>query len=139
MIGKKSYQLLRSMGVSTIKTLSMIPPEMMIQVMGKNGLVILKKANGIDNTPVMQYSENKSISTEKTFDKDTIDIVRLNNLLVSMVEKIAFEFVLDLDLNLDLFINFYTSFVESILTSVERCLYQVKYNPTDNAINATNR
>ncbi len=91
MIGKKSYQLLRSMGVSTIKTLSMIPPEMMMQVMGKNGIVILKKANGIDNTPVVQYSERKSISTESTFDKDTIDIIKLNNLLVSMVEKVAFE------------------------------------------------
>lgn len=91
MIGKKSYQLLRSMGVSTIRTLSMIPPEMIVQVMGKNGLVVLKKANGIDNTPVVQYSERKSISTERTFDKDTIDIIKLNNLLVSMVEKIAFE------------------------------------------------
>ncbi len=91
MIGKKSYQLLRSMGVSTIRTLSMIPAEMMQQVMGKNGIVILKKANGIDNTPVVQYSERKSISTERTFDKDTIDIIKLNNLLVSMVEKIAFE------------------------------------------------
>jgi len=91
MIGKKSYQLLRSMGVSTIKTLSMIPPEMMMQVMGKNGIVILKKANGVDNTPVVQYSERKSISTERTFDKDTIDIIKLNNLLVSMVEKNAFE------------------------------------------------
>ena len=91
MIGAKSYQLLRSMGVSTIRTLSKIPPEMMMQVMGKNGIVILKKANGIDNTPVVQYSERKSISSERTFDKDTTDIVKLNNLLVTMVEKNAFE------------------------------------------------
>ncbi len=91
MIGKQSYRLLRSMGVSTIRTLSMIPPEMIIQVMGKNGIVAWKKANGIDNTPVVQYSERKSISTEQTFDKDTTDIVKLRNLLISMVEKIAFE------------------------------------------------
>jgi DNA polymerase-4 len=91
MVGKKSYRLLRSMGVSTIQTLSMIPPEMITQVMGKNGIVIWKKANGIDNTPVVQYSERKSISTERTFEKDTTDMVKLKNLLVSMVEKIAFE------------------------------------------------
>jgi len=91
MIGKQSYRLLRSMGVSTIRTLSMIPPEMIVQVMGKNGIIAWKKANGIDNTPVVQYSERKSISTERTFDKDTIDIVKLRNLLISMVEKIAFE------------------------------------------------
>lgn len=91
MVGKKSYRLLRSMGISTIKTLSMIPPDMLSQVMGKNGIVLWKKANGIDNTPVVQYSERKSISTERTFDKDTTDMVKLKSLLVSMVEKIAFE------------------------------------------------
>jgi DNA polymerase IV len=91
MIGKQSYRLLRSMGVSTIKTLSMIPPEMMAQVMGQNGIIAWKKANGIDNSPVVQYSERKSISTERTFDKDTTDLVRLRNILISMVEKIAFE------------------------------------------------
>jgi DNA polymerase-4 len=91
MVGKKSYRLLRSMGVSTIHTLSMIPPEMMLRLMGKNGIALWKKANGIDNTPVVQYSERKSISTERTFDKDTTDILKLKGLLISMVEKIAFE------------------------------------------------
>jgi len=91
MIGKQTYRLLRSMGVSTIHTLSMIPPEMITQVMGKNGLIIWKKANGIDPTPVIPYSERKSISTERTFDQDTTDIVRLKEILISMVEKISFE------------------------------------------------
>lgn len=91
MIGSQSYRLLRSMGVSTIQTLSMIPPEMITQVMGKNGLVVWKKANGIDPTPVVPYSENKSISTEHTFDQDTTDVAMLRNILISMVEKITFE------------------------------------------------
>ncbi len=91
MVGKKSYRLLRSMGVSTIQTLSMIPPEMMTQVMGKNGVIIWKKANGIDPTPVVQYSERRSISTERTFEKDTTDLHALKKLLISMIEKIAFE------------------------------------------------
>lgn len=91
MIGNKTYMLLRSMGVSTIKTLSTIPVEMMEKVMGKNGIVIWKKANGIDHAPVKPYSERKSISTERTFETDTIDVVRLNEILVSMVERIAFQ------------------------------------------------
>jgi DNA polymerase-4 len=91
MIGNKSFQLLRSMGVSTIETLSLIPPEMMMQVMGKNGLVVWKKANGIDPTPVVPYTENKSVSTERTFEQDTTDVVYLRNLLITMVVKIAFE------------------------------------------------
>jgi len=91
MIGQKTYHTLRSMGISTILTLRNIPAEMLEKLMGKNGLEIWKKANGIDFTPVISYSERKSISTEHTFDKDTTDLVRLNQLLVSMVEKIAFE------------------------------------------------
>ncbi|MCD4771911.1 MAG: DNA polymerase IV [Bacteroidales bacterium] len=91
MIGKKSYKLLRSMGVFNIKTLSMIPPEMMEKVMGKNGILIWEKANGIDNTPVRSYSERKSISTERTFDKDTIDIIKLKQKLITMVEKVAYQ------------------------------------------------
>jgi DNA polymerase IV len=91
MIGEKTYRLLRSMGIGTIGTLSHIPPEMMERVMGKNGIVVWQKANGIDNTPVQPYSEAKSISTETTFEQDTIDIVRMKEILVKMVEKLAFE------------------------------------------------
>ena len=89
-IGEKTYRLLRSMGIATIDTLGHMPPEMMEKVLGQNGLIIWKKANGIDTTPVIPYSERKSISTETTFEQDTIDIHMINELLVRMVEKIAF-------------------------------------------------
>jgi len=91
MIGEKTYRLLRSMGVVTIDTLSRIPVDMMERVMGKNGIVIWEKANGIDLTPVYPYHEAKSVSTEHTFDQDSIDIVRMKEILVKMVEKISFE------------------------------------------------
>jgi DNA polymerase-4 len=91
MIGQKTYHILRSMGISTIYTLRNIPAEMIENLMGKNGIEIWKRANGIDTTPVISYSEQKSISTEHTFEKDTTDMVRLNQILVSMVEKIAWE------------------------------------------------
>ena len=91
MIGNKSYRLLRSMGVSTIKTLSMIPPDMLEQVMGKNGKIIWRKANGIDPSPIKPYHEKKSMGTERTFDKDTIDVKRLKEILIGMTEKTAFE------------------------------------------------
>jgi len=91
MIGNKTFHLLRSMGVSTIETLSGIPVDMMERLLGKNGIVIWKKANGIDTTPVIRYSERKSISTERTFEKDSTDIIKLNQILVAMVEKITYE------------------------------------------------
>lgn len=91
MIGEKTYRLLRSMGVVTIDTLSRIPVDMMERVIGKNGIVIWEKANGIDTTPVYPYHEAKSVSTESTFDQDSIDIIRMKEILVKMVEKISFE------------------------------------------------
>lgn len=91
MIGARSFQLLRSMGISTIKTLSLVPPEMMERVMGKNGIMVWRKANGIDPSPVKPYCEAKSISTERTFQVDTIDVVWLRQKLISMVEKIAYQ------------------------------------------------
>lgn len=91
MIGPKTYQLLRSMGVANIETLSAIPMEMMEGVLGKNGIEIWRRANGIDFTPVVPYSEEKSISKERTFETDTIDVVMLEQLLVAMTEKLCFK------------------------------------------------
>ena len=90
-VGDKTYHLLRSMGVVTIHTLSGIPPEMIQNVLGKSGIDIWRKANGIDFTPVVPYSEEKSISTEQTFETDTIDMQMLERLLIHMVEKIVFK------------------------------------------------
>jgi DNA polymerase-4 len=91
MIGNRTFHLLRSMGISTIGTLGQIPMEMMDSLLGKNGIVIWKKANGIDSTPVVQYSERKSIGSERTFQRDTMDVAGLHDLLTSMVEKLAFQ------------------------------------------------
>jgi DNA polymerase-4 len=91
MIGRKTYHTLRSMGIATIYTLRNIPAEMLETLMGKNGREIWKRANGIDSSPVISYSERKSISSEHTFDKDTTDMTKLNRLISGMVEKIAYE------------------------------------------------
>lgn len=91
MIGNRTFHLLRSMGIATIGTLGQIPMEMMESLLGKNGLVIWKRANGIDPTPVVQYSERKSIGSERTFQRDTMDMEGLHDLLTSMVEKLAFQ------------------------------------------------
>lgn len=91
MIGAKTSELLRRMGVETIFTLSAIPVEMMTNLLGKSGIELWKRANGIDESPVVPYREQKSISTENTFDSDTIDVHFLHTELVRMTEKVAFE------------------------------------------------
>ena len=91
MVGDATFQLLSRIGVRNIKTLSEMPAEVLQQMIGKNGIELWKKANGIDNNPVEPYTERKSISTEHTFSQDTIDLGELKNVLQGMVEKLAFQ------------------------------------------------
>jgi DNA polymerase-4 len=91
MVGAKTYQTLRNLGVKRIKTVQEMPADMMGRVLGKHGEVIWKKANGIDKSPVIPYSERKSISTERTFDRDTTDVEKLRGILVAMAENLAFQ------------------------------------------------
>ncbi len=91
MIGPKTYHNLRNMGIATIKTLRSVPPELLMQMMGKNGREIWQRANGIDHTPVHAWSEHKSISSETTFEQDTININQINGLLVRICEQLAFR------------------------------------------------
>ncbi len=90
-IGKETGYKLLKMGVETVKTLSEIPVKMMYNLLGKNGNELHRRANGIDESPVVPYREQQSISTEQTFESDTIDISFIYRELVRMTEKIAFE------------------------------------------------
>ncbi len=91
MVGKQTTQLLKRMGVETIRILSEIPLQMMENLLGKNGIELWRRANGIDETPVIPYSEQKSIGTENTFESDTIDMSFLYSELVKMSEKVGYE------------------------------------------------
>jgi DNA polymerase IV len=90
-IGKETGYKLIKMGVETVRTLSEIPVNMMQNLLGKNGLELHNRANGIDESPVVPYREQKSISTEETFQTDTIDMKFIHAELVRMSEKIAYE------------------------------------------------
>ncbi|MBC7830209.1 MAG: DNA polymerase IV [Chitinophagaceae bacterium] len=90
-VGKQTAMILYKMGVETIRILSDIPVEMMHNLLGRSGIDLWRKANGIDESPVIPYHEQQSISTENTFQADTIDINFLHAELVRMTEKIAFQ------------------------------------------------
>ena len=91
MVGEKTYHTLCDLGIKKIQTVQEMPIGMMAKVFGKNGTSIWKKANGIDNNPVIKYQERKSISTEQTFDKDTTDVQKLHSILIAMTEKLIYQ------------------------------------------------
>ena len=91
MVGDKTYQTLCGLGIKRIETIQEMPAELMQKVLGKNGVSIWRKANGIDQSPVEPYSERKSISTERTFDRDTTDVIKLKGIMLAMAENLAFQ------------------------------------------------
>ena len=91
MVGNVTFQLLSRLGVRNIQTLSEMPVDVLHRLIGKKGQELWKKANGIDETPVVPYSERKSISKENTFSQDTIDINGIKSILSGMVEQLCFQ------------------------------------------------
>ncbi len=91
MIGDKTYIQLRNMGISHVRSIQEMEVDLMQKVLGENGVSIWKKCNGIDTSPVIPYSEKKSISKESTFDRDTINMEQLKKTIISMVDDLAFE------------------------------------------------
>lgn len=91
MVGDKTYQTLRNLGLRRVKTIQEMPVDLMQRVLGANGALIWKRANGVDHSPVIPFHERKSISTERTFDKDTIDVVKLRGIVLAMTENLAFQ------------------------------------------------
>ena len=91
MIGKQTASFLYDMGVRTVATLRNMPVKFLTSAFGKAGLSLWNKAHGIDDSSVVPYVEQKSISTECTFAEDTIDVKKLKSILIAMVEKVAFQ------------------------------------------------
>jgi DNA polymerase-4 len=91
MLGDVTFQLLSRIGIRNIQTLAQMPLEVLQQMIGKNGIEIWKKANGIDNNPVEPFTERKSISSEHTFEIDTIDVHLVKAIITSMTEKLAYQ------------------------------------------------
>ncbi|MBL7764534.1 MAG: DNA polymerase IV [Chitinophagaceae bacterium] len=90
-VGDKMFQLLSNMGVKKVKTLQEMPVEMLEAAFGKTGILIWEKANGIDQRPVQPFHERKSISNERTFGQDTMDIEKMLGIVKAMAENLAFQ------------------------------------------------
>jgi len=90
-VGKETYKKLSFMGVRQIKVLSEIPINLLQREFGESGRKLWEKANGIDRSLVVPYSEQKSMSKERTFTEDTLDQRFLRNMLLKMVDQLAYE------------------------------------------------
>jgi len=90
-IGESTYKKLSFMGVRKIKILSEVPMRLLEREFGKTGRTLWEKANAIDNRPVVPYTEQKSMSKERTFTEDTIDLKFIKHMMVKMVDDLSFD------------------------------------------------
>lgn len=90
-VGQVTERRLHHMGVQHVHTLAAIPPALLQREFGKRGPELWRKANAIDDSPVVPYREQKAISTEHTLEVDTTDVRQLRELLTGMTLKLSYE------------------------------------------------
>jgi DNA polymerase-4 len=90
-IGKETYKKLSFMGVRTNRVLREIPHPLLDREFGKMGRYLWESANAIDRRQVIPYSEQKSMSKERTFSEDTLDMKLIRSMLGGMVDELAFD------------------------------------------------
>ncbi len=90
-VGDHTHEVLKGMGIITIKDVSERTKEDLEEHLGKWGIDLWYKSQGIHHGEVSAYHEAKSVSSENTFDENKSDVVFLKSELVRLTEKIAFE------------------------------------------------
>ena len=90
-VGDHTWEVLKAMGIYTIHDISLRGSEELEERLGKWGSDLWQKSFGIHHSPVAQYHEAKSISSENTFDENKTDLNFLMSEVVRLSEKIAFE------------------------------------------------
>lgn len=90
-VGEQTYEVLKAMGITLIKHIGERSPEELEERLGKWGIDLWNKSQGIHTGEVSPYHESKSVSTENTFEENKSDIDFLMSELVRMVERICYE------------------------------------------------
>jgi len=90
-VGDQTFEVLKAMGIVTIKDISDRTQEELEEKLGKWGVDLWYKSQGIHHGQVSSYREAKSISSEHTFDENKNNKDFLYSELVRLTEKICFE------------------------------------------------
>lgn len=92
-IGPKANEKLKSLNIHTIGELAAAPLDLLIAHFGRStGTWLNRAAHGIDERPVVTWSEPKSISRESTFEKDLhakADRSKLSEIFTGLCMRLA--------------------------------------------------
>jgi DNA polymerase-4 len=88
-IGPKTNERLAKLGIYTVADIAGIPDEKLMQRFGKMGEAMARWSKGIDERPVQEDREAKSLSTERTFSKNISDQEELLDILFKLSVKVG--------------------------------------------------
>jgi nucleotidyltransferase/DNA polymerase involved in DNA repair len=88
-IGKKTEEILTAEDFVTVGDVADCAPAELIRRFGKMGQELWERAHGMDERPVAETDEAKSIGNENTFDEDTGDEELLRSTLMQLCESVA--------------------------------------------------
>ena len=89
--GNKTVTFLNTKGIKTIYDLRQFSREALYNLMGESGVSLWNRANGRAIINLQPYHDAKSMSSERTFDKDTNDADWIKKVIIALAEKLAFE------------------------------------------------
>ena len=96
-IGPKANEKLTSLGIHTIGELAAASPELLMAQFGRStGTWLHQVAQGVDDRPVITYSEPKSLSRETTFERDLHvkqDRAKLSEIFTNLCHRVADDLV----------------------------------------------
>src|SRR5438876_999905 len=87
-IGPKTAQVLEGVGVRTIGELARFPGAELKKLMGKNSIWLWAIARGVEELPVEERPDPKSISVERTFDKDVTDWAKVESTIRDVARNV---------------------------------------------------
>lgn len=92
MVGRKMLPKLQRMGIYKIGDLAIQEPNKLLAIYGKYGKMIWEYANGISNDPVSNKKEKpKGIGNSITLPYDISDILKLEEILLSLTEQVTYR------------------------------------------------
>lgn len=88
-VGPKTQRSLSQMGIETVGNLAHASRELLGKHLGENGARLHDLANGIDPRAVVDGETIKSVSHEHTFDIDTDNREKIENVLLDLSERVS--------------------------------------------------
>ncbi len=88
-VGPKTEEWLHRIGVQTIAQVAARSERFWEQQLGRHGRHLWRLSQGWDEGPVVRTSSFRSLSQERTFDRDTCDLNLLSRTLLSLSEGLA--------------------------------------------------